>query len=378
MSRKTVAIVATGDGEAPSLQEVVLDDIRADEAIVEIQAVGVCHADLAVLHGHIPLPFPRVLGHEGAGTVREVGADIDHVRPGDKVILSFNPCRECANCKAKLPGYCDHQMSRTWAGLRPDQSFTLRSGASGEPTYGNFFGQSSFARLAIANKSCLVKVPPETDLKLFAPLGCGVQTGYGVAANTLNIQAGDSFVVSGCGAVGLSAIMAAKARGAETIIAVDLQERRLGLAQELGATHTVNGASRDLIGEIRAIAPLPAGVRYALDTTAVPKVIENMIEVVGVRGKIVIVGATPADKLVQIRPLAFLNAGKQLVGCVEGDSYPPESIPMLLQEARKGALPIEKMVQCYKAADFHRAFEDMASGKTIKPVLVWDDIEVST
>jgi Zn-dependent alcohol dehydrogenase len=213
--------------------------------------------------------------------------------------------------------------SRTWLGLRPDESFTLKS-RSGQPIYGNFFGQSSFSRLAIVNKSCLIKVPQETDIKQFAPLGCGVQTGYGVVVNKLNLQPGDSFIVSGCGAVGLSAIMAAKARGAKTIIAVDLQEPRLAIAKEVGATHVVNGASKDLIEEIRAIAPLPVGVKYALDTTAVPKVIEDMIEAVGVQGKVVIVGATPPDKFVQIQPLKFLDAGKQLLGCVGGESYPAE------------------------------------------------------
>lgn len=268
--------------------------------------------------------------------VQEVGADIDHVRPGDKVILSYNSCRECDNCKLNLPGYCDHMRSRTWLGLRPDQSFTLKkstTAADGQqeqkPIYGNFFGQSSFSRLAVVNKACLIKVSPETDLRRFAPLGCGVQTGYGVAVNVLNIQPGDSFIVSGCGAVGLSAIMAAKARGAKIIIAVDLQDERLAIAKDLGATHVVNGAREDLIQQIRDVAPLPVGVKYALDTTAVPKVIENMIEAVGVRGKVVIVGATPPDKFVKIQPLQFLDAGKQLIGSVGGESYPAEVSKMI-------------------------------------------------
>jgi Zn-dependent alcohol dehydrogenase len=194
----------------------------------------------------------------------------------------------------------------------------------GKPVYGNFFGQSSFSRLALVNSSSLNKVPHETDLKLFAPLGCGIQTGSGVVCNVLNVQQGDSLIVSGCGAVGMSAIMAAKARGAAIIVAVDIKESRLTLARELGATHTFNGGAEDLIQQVHAVCPLPAGVKFAFDTSAVPKVIEAMIEAVGVRGRVVVVGATPLDKTISIQPLKFLDMGKQFVGSVGGESYPPE------------------------------------------------------
>lgn len=228
----------------------------------------------------------------GSGTVKKVGADIEDVQPGDKVILSFNPCRECNNCKLKLPGYCDEMCPRTWLGLRPDNSFTLKS-VDGKPIHGNFFGQSSFSRLAIANKSCIIKVPQETDLKHLSPFGCGIQTGYGVIVNVLDVQRGDSVIISGCGAVGMSAIMAAKAHAAGVIVAVDIQEKRLSLAKELGATHILNGADENLVEQIRGVCPLLVGFKYTLDTTAVPTVIESMIEAVGVRGKTIVVGATP-------------------------------------------------------------------------------------
>lgn len=170
----------------------------------------------------------------------------------------------------------------------------------------------------------MVKVPPETDMALFAPLGCGIQTGTGVVWNTLDVQAGESFIVSGCGAVGMSAIMAAKIRGAMPIIVVDIKTERLRLAKELGATHALNGLDPDLIQQIRMICPLRAGVRHAFDTTGVPRVIETMIEAIGVRGQIVVVGATALDKKVSIQPLEFLNMGKRFIGSVEGDCFPPE------------------------------------------------------
>lgn len=255
--------------------------------------------------------------------MREVGADITHVKPGDKVILTINTCGACFNCEQKLPGYCEEAQLRTFSGRRPDQSTTLRD-ANGTPIHGNFGGQSSFSRLAIANRATMVKVPPQTNLRLFAPLGCGIQTGSGVVLNTLNLPPGESLAVSGCGAVGMSAIMAAKVRGAIPIIAIDLNEERLVIAKEVGATHTINGGDGDVVQQIHRICPLPAGVRYAFDTTAVPKVIESMIEATGMRGKTVVVGATPLDKAVAIQPLRFLNMGKQLIGSVVGDSYPPE------------------------------------------------------
>lgn len=170
----------------------------------------------------------------------------------------------------------------------------------------------------------MVKVPPEADLTLFATLGCGVQTGTGVVFNTLDVREGSSIAVFGIGTVGMSAIMAAKIRGAGTIIAVDLDAGRLALAKDLGATHILNGGLPDLIDKIHDICPLPRGVRFGFDTTAVPRVIESMIEAIGVRGRCVVVGATPADKTVRIQPLKFLDMGKHFIGSVEGESNPVE------------------------------------------------------
>jgi Zn-dependent alcohol dehydrogenase len=307
----------------------------------------------------------------GAGIVKEVGADIKNVKPGDKVILSYSPCGECINCQQKITAHCEHNRARMWSGLRPDGSFTLKD-TEDKHVYGTFFGQSSFSRLALVHGNCIVKVPPETDLALFAPLGCGIQTGAGVAWNALDVQHGESLVVAGCGAVGMSAIMAAKQRGASVIIAVDIKENRLTLAKELGATHAFLGGD-DIVGRIHAVCPLPHGVRYAFDTTGVPQVIEAMISATGIRGRTVLVGATPMEQQISFQPLQFLSMGKQLVGSVEGESYPQDAIPYLLEQYKQGNLPLEKVVKRYRSRDFAQAFEDMATGKTIKPVLVWDD-----
>ena len=309
--------------------------------------------------------------------------------------MSFNPCGDCNNCLEQLPGYCTTGLARNWTGTRPDGSLTLTS-IDGKSIYGNFFGQSSFSQLALVHRNCIIKVAPDTDLKLFAPLGCGIQTGAGVVNNTCNVRKGDSLVVSGCGAVGLSAIIAAKARAAAVIIAVDIKTSRLSLAKELGATHVLNGGESNLVERIHAICPLPVGVKFAFDTSGVPSVIEAMIAATGIRGKTVVVGATSPDKKISIQPLQYLEMGKHFVGSIEGESFPPEvsrsqlsptsswasdglivelqSIPYLLAEARQGRLPLEKMVKQYHYKDFASALEDMHSGTVIKPILVWKDV----
>ncbi len=306
--------------------------------------------------------------------------------------MSFNPCGTCGNCAEKLPGYCDTGRARNWVGTRPDESFTLKT-ADGKPVYGNFFGQSSLSQLALVHRNCIIKVAPKTDLKLFAPLGCGIQTGAGVVNNTCDVQKGDSLIVSGCGAVGMSAIMAAKARSAAVIIAVDIKDSRLSLAKELGATHVLNGEEEDLVAQVHAICPLPAGVKFAFDTSGVPRAIESMIEATGVRGKTVVVGATPPDKKISFQPLSFLDMGKHFFGSVEGESFPPEvsryhgalvrqrdanrerqSIPYLLRQANQGRFPLERIVKHYHYTDFASAFRDMHVGIAIKPILVWNDV----
>lgn len=259
----------------------------------------------------------------GSGIVRWVGDDVSSVQVGDKVILSFNSCGACRNCKIEKMNYCEEAQARNWSGLRSDGAFQI-SGKDKAPIYGNFFGQSSFCKQAVVNGSSLVKVPGDVDLRLYAPLGCGIQTGTGVVWNTLDVCEGESIMVAGCGAVGMSAIMAARIRKAGIIIAVDLSEERLSLARALGATHTFLGSHAQVIAQAREILPLPHAVKYAFDTTGVPSVIEMLIEAVGLRGKVAIVGATPLTKKIQIQPLEFLNMGKQLVGSVEGESRPTQ------------------------------------------------------
>jgi Zn-dependent alcohol dehydrogenase len=259
----------------------------------------------------------------GAGIVKEVGKSINHVSPGDKVLLSYNFCGQCEQCRQGHPAYCLHMMNLNFGGTRLDGSYTMRT-SEGHPIYSNYFGQSSFSCLAVVNSSCIVKVPPSTPLDLFAPLGCGMQTGAGAVFNTLNVQEKGTVAIFGTGSVGMSAVMAAKIRKAKAIIAIDINDKRLATARRLGATHVINGQDADVVATIRDICKAN-GVMHALDSTGVPTVIEKMIESLGTRGQAATVGAPSPGKRVSIDVFTHLSMGRDYVGCIQGESNAQEA-----------------------------------------------------
>ncbi len=226
----------------------------------------------------------------GAGVIKQVGTGVQGVAPGDKVLLSFASCSSCDQCSSGHPAYCYSFAPLNFGGKRADGSSAISSVGDKTPLYSSFFGQSSFSRLAAIHKSSIVKVSDDAKLELFAPLGCGLQTGAGAILNTLNVQPGTTVAVFGVGSVGMSAVMAAKMRGAKEIIAIDLQQSRLDLAQRLGATQTLLGNDSELLSKIQKTCP-PNGVNYAVDCSGVPKVVETMIECLGTRGRAATVGA---------------------------------------------------------------------------------------
>ncbi|KAK3903559.1 aryl-alcohol dehydrogenase [Staphylotrichum tortipilum] len=378
MSRSTTALVVPELNGKFELREVYLNAIQSDEVLVEIHASGLCHTDLSCATGVLPCEPGAVLGHEGAGVVLSTGPAVTHVAAGDKVLLSFSHCESCAECSSGHPAYCHGFNARNFGGRRADGSPSILSAApAGEQEekkgmFSTFFGQSSFARHTLVHRSSVVKVDPATDLSLFAPLGCGMQTGAGAVLNSLNVRKGSSVTVFGVGSVGMAAVMAAaRISGAATVIAVDLQESRLELAKKLGATHGVLGSAKDVVGEIRKICP-PNGVDYALDCTGVPAVIKSMIDCLGSRGRGATVGAPGFGKCVNVDVMEHLTYGKEYVGCCEGDSLPKEFIPFLMEAHAKGQFPMEQFIEYYDFKDYEKAIADTHSGKAIKAVLRWN------
>jgi aryl-alcohol dehydrogenase len=359
------AAVLRGLEEPFSFEDIVLDDIQPTELLVKIVATGLCHTDLSIVHGHIPTAFPRVLGHEGSGIVEQVGAGVTSFAVGDHVALSFASCGHCVNCLAGRESYCINFMLLNVAGVREDGTGTMTA-ADGAEMHGSFFGQSSFASYAIVAARNAVKIPDDIPLEIVGPLGCGIQTGAGTVLNTLGVTAGSSIVVSGTGAVGLSAIMAAKAAGATTIIAIDILDERLAFATKLGATHTVNGRTDDVVATILEITG-GLGAAYAVDTTAVPEVIGNVVAATRFGATIALVGVGKPDAVI---PLGLVSgAGKTLVGAIEGDSVPQVFIPELIAMFRAGIFPFDELITTYPFTDVEKAIADTQSGAAVKAVL---------
>ncbi|KAH8800322.1 chaperonin 10-like protein [Xylogone sp. PMI_703] len=369
MSIATQALVSAAVNTLPRLEEITLDSLRSDEVLVEIYATGICHTDLSCMNGTLPADFPSVFGHEGAGIVLDVGRNVENIKTQDKVLLSFDSCRSCLQCTSLHPAYCQEFSQRNFGQRRKDGSLTL-SRKQGSELRGSFFGQSSFAKRAIVSSASVVKVPANTPLDLFCPLGCGIQTGAGVILNTLDVQPGKTVVVFGVGAVGMSAVMAAKIRKARVIIAIDLQPQRLELAMKLGATHVIRGSDEDIVSQIQKICG-SNGADYSVDCAGVPQVVERAIECLGTLGKAATVGAPSPGKRVGVDIHNHLIRGRQYIGCCEGDAVPQQIIPYLIDQHSKGHFPLHEIVTYYPISQYETAFTDVKQGKAVKAVLLW-------
>ncbi|GGL17200.1 NAD(P)-dependent alcohol dehydrogenase [Nocardia jinanensis] len=363
------AALLTEPGSEFTLTQIDIDGPRAGEVLVRIEAVGICHTDLAARDGVLPLEFPGVAGHEGAGTVLAVGDGVTAVAPGDKVGITFNSCGDCATCTTGRQSYCENFIQLNYGGTRADGSRPLSR--DGEPIGGMFFGQSSFARVALANERNVVKVDDEIPFALLAPLGCGVQTGVGAVTRSLKAEKGSAIAIAGGGSVGLSAAIGAVVQGCATIIVVEPNAARRDLALELGATHVVDPAAGELTEQVRAI--VPAGVDYVVDTTGIPAVIESLIGATRVRGTVGLIGV-PADPAgaVNLNIIATLTLGLTVTGIIEGDSVPDEFIPELVALYRAGRLPLDKLVTTFDFANINDAVAAQHAGTVVKPVLVFD------
>jgi aryl-alcohol dehydrogenase len=345
-----------------------LEAPRDDEVLVKVVATGLCHTDLVVRDQVYPVPLPIVLGHEGAGIVEAVGPAVEKVAPGDHVAVSFLNCGRCRPCFDGSPASCANFNDMNFAGQRPDGSHALTATERDDAAlHDRFFAQSSFATYAIAHERNTVKVRADAPLELVGPLGCGIQTGAGTVLRALELDAGSSFAVTGAGAVGLSAVMAARVAGATTIIAVDVVPSRLDLARELGATHAINGKDSDAVVEIHRITG--SGVDYALDTTGLPALIRQAVDALRQNGTAAILGASRPDATLDIAANAFMQSCKTIKGVVEGNSVPDVFVPQLLDLYMQGRFPFDRLVQFYDFDQINQAAADAESGATVKPIL---------
>jgi aryl-alcohol dehydrogenase len=362
---KIRAAIARQVGKPLDIETLELESPRPHEVLVRVVATGVCHTDMVVRDGHLPTPFPVVLGHEGAGVVEAVGSGITKVAAGDHVVMSFNSCGCCPSCQDNEPAYCHEFFPRNFFATRADGSSGLAK--DGETVHGNFFGQSSFANYALCHERNVVKVRNDVPLELLGPLGCGILTGAGAVMNSLKVTAGKSIAVFGTGSVGLSAVMAAHAVGATTIIAVDMNDERLAFAKTVGATHAINPGSEDVVAKIMEITGF--GVNFALDTTALMPVVRNAVLALAPRGACGVLGASPMGTELQLDEVHFMSGGRKVIGIVEGSANPDTFIPTLIDLYAAGLFPFDKMVRFYPFEQINQAIADSEAGRAIKPIV---------
>ncbi len=349
------AVVRKQDGPL-KIETLNMEGPQDSEALVRIVACGVCHTDISMVHHWEPSDGPLVLGHEGAGVVEWAGSKVKSVRSGDHVILSYQSCGTCHQCKSGRPTRCRRFYELNFGFHRLYGSNALeKSGVRG-----HFFGQSSFASHVLATDRNMVRVSRKLPLKVFAPLGCGIQTGAGTIMNLLRIGKGESVAVFGTGAVGLAAVMAARVAGAYPIIGVDRIPFRMKLALELGATNVINTGKTNTASAIKEITA--SGVDYVLETTGNDQVLRLMPEAVKKRGTIAFF---TGDDVPDILP-----KGIKAVHVVEGNSVPQIFIPQLIKLYQSGKFPFDRLLKYYDFKDVNKAMKDSLNGRIIKPVLL--------
>ncbi|KAF4964896.1 hypothetical protein FSARC_7241 [Fusarium sarcochroum] len=384
-------VVATANGGFEP-REVYLGEVRSNEILIRMVATGICHTDFSGQNGTIPVPMPVILGHEGAGVVEEVGAQVKHVQVGDHVLLSFPACETCTSCRKGQPAHCEEGPRLIFGGARLDNS-TPFSLADGQRVH-SFFGQSSFSSRSIVNGYCATSIDKDLPLSVLCPFGCSIQTGAGTVLNILSPTVDSSVVVYGAGSVGLAGIIAAaNLTPATKIIAVDICDEKLLLAQRLGATHAINSSKEDVVRAIRHLTN-GDGSSHAFDTTGIKAVIENMFEASANGARIASVASPPKGEPIHIEVSTWIGRGLVYSAVSQGSAVPRlvsarrklnipcvnllilmyrhKFLPALVEFWKQGRLPVDEMVTEYSWKDFAKMQEDVRQGVCVKPVLIWD------
>lgn len=363
MGKKATAAVVREPGAPYTLESVELDDLRPHEVYVRIQAAGVCHTDANM---QVVVPMPAVVGHEGVGVVEEVGSAVTEVKTGDRVIISWPACGECHNCLTGERYICDNAFPLLFSGRRLDGSPTIK--LNGEWISGSWFQQSSFATYAIAEADSLVKVDDEdVPAEILAALPCGAMTGAGGILSALKVGPLDEVLILGAGGVGQAAVMAAHLAGAYPIIAVARNPKRLQLALELGATHTVNAATEDVPARVREICP--EGVRYAFDSSGAVSMWNVAALSLRAGGTFGVCAAAEQETLGG-SPHFFLSKGARIQFVMGGNVVPRDFLPKMIEWYKQGRFPVDKLVQAFPFSEINEAFASSHDGRVVKPVVV--------
>jgi len=360
--------VLQGAGGSSIVHEVDLEDPREGEVLVRIGASGVCRSDYNAVDGTTGTPWPVVLGHEGAGVVEAVGKGVNRVRPGDHVTLSWTPsCGECGECLRDLPQMCSTIWPLMGSGGLMDE--TSRLSLNGETVYHYCF-LSTFAEACVVPERSCVPIPKDVPFDVASLVGCAVTTGVGAVWNTAGVRPGDRVAVIGCGGVGLSALMAAVAVGAEPVIAVDAAPAKLHTARELGAAAGVVWAGS---AEATAEAVRDAsggGVDYAIEATGRGEAMLAAVLSTRTRGAAVLIGIPRAETVVPLPALTIPRMERRVLGSIYGSARAERDFPKILDVYRSGRLPLDRLVSHrLPLEDVDGAFALMNSGEALRVVL---------
>jgi S-(hydroxymethyl)mycothiol dehydrogenase len=361
MGHEVRGVVSHAKGEPVRVETVRVPDPGPGEALVRVQACGVCHTDLHYREGGINDEFPFLLGHEAAGIVESVGGDVTDVAPGDFVVLNWRAvCGQCRACLRGRPWYCFNTHNAS-------QQMTLADGTPLSPA----LGIGAFAEKTLVHAGQCTKVDPAVRPEVAGLLGCGVMAGLGAAMNTAPVQRGDSVAVIGCGGVGCAAIAGARLAGAVRIIAVDIDERKLAKARELGATDTVNSGATDAVEAIRGLTG-GNGADVVIDAVGRPETYLQAFHARDLAGTAVLVGVPTPDMRLDMPLLDVFSHGGAVKSSWYGDCLPSRDFPMLVDLHLQGRLPLDKFVSETISLDqVEEAFAAMARGDVLRSVVVF-------
>ncbi|WP_406206805.1 MULTISPECIES: S-(hydroxymethyl)mycothiol dehydrogenase [unclassified Streptomyces] len=360
MTHQVRAVVARGKGAPVSLETILVPDPGPGEALVKIEACGVCHTDLHYREGGINDDFPFLLGHEAAGVVESVGEGVTDVAPGDFVVLNWRAvCGQCRACLRGRPWYC-------FATHNAKQKMTLPDGTELSPA----LGIGAFAEKTLVAAGQCTKVDPAASAAVAGLLGCGVMAGIGAAINTGNVGRGDSVAVIGCGGVGAAAIAGSGLAGAAKIIAVDIDDRKLETARKLGATHTVNSKDSDAVEAIRELTG-GFGADVVIEAVGRPETYKQAFYARDLAGTVVLVGVPTPEMKLELPLLDVFGRGGALKSSWYGDCLPSRDFPMLIDLHLQGRLPLDAFVtETIALDDVEKAFERMHHGDVLRSVVV--------
>ena len=361
MAHQVQGVVAESRGAPVKLTTINVPDPGPGEALVRVQACGVCHTDLHYREGAINDDFPFLLGHEAAGIVESVGPDVENVAPGDFVVIAWRaPCATCRSCVRGRPWYC-------FASRNAAQPMTLPDGRPLSPA----LGIGAFAELTLVAAGQAVKVPAEASAATASLIGCGIMAGLGAAVNTGGVGRGDSVAVFGCGGVGDAAIAGASLAGAHTIIGIDIDDRKLEWAREFGATHTINARNTDPVEAVRDLTG-GNGVNVAIDAVGIPTTFEQAFYSRDHAGTTVLVGVPSPDMKIELPMIEIFGRGGAVKPSWYGDCLPTRDFPMFIELYLQGRLDLDRFVsETIGIGDVEAAFHKMERGEVLRSVVMF-------